>query len=186
MDTAPAPRVARTTVRFTAPLLVFVLLLVLLLAGLRLNPREVPSALIGMPAPGFSLARLDRPEQMFTHESMRGQVWLLNVWASWCTACREEHPLLLEMARARDVTLIGLNYRDKADDAARWLQQYGDPYQVSIFDGDGRVGLDYGVYGVPETYVIDRAGVVRFKQTGPLRAETLNKRILPLIRTLQQ
>lgn len=166
------------------PLVLFVLLAVLLAVGLRLKPREVPSPLVGKPAPAFKLAQLHEPEQLLTPEQMRGKVWLLNVWASWCGACREEHPVLVGFARDAAVPLIGLNYKDQRPDALGWLEQHGNPYVASLVDRDGRTGLDYGVYGVPETFVIDRQGVIRYKQIGPVTDEVLRTRILPLLKEL--
>ncbi|WP_088286206.1 DsbE family thiol:disulfide interchange protein [Ideonella sp. A 288] len=166
------------------PLVLFVLLAVLLGVGLRLKPREVPSPLVGKPAPAFKLAQLHEPEQLLTPEQMRGKVWMLNVWASWCGACREEHPVLVGFARNAAVPLIGLNYKDQRPDALGWLEQHGNPYVASLVDRDGRTGLDYGVYGVPETFVIDRQGVIRFKQIGPVTDEVLRTRILPLLKEL--
>ena len=172
--------------RFALPLGVFLLLVALLAVGLTLNPREVPSPLIGKNAPAFELPRLHEPSSRFSPSELRGQVWLLNVWASWCASCRDEHPLLVELARSRAVPVYGLNYKDKRDDALRWLVQFGDPYVLSVVDLDGRIGIDYGVYGVPETYVIDKAGVIRYKQIGPLTSERLKTKILPLVAELQR
>jgi cytochrome c biogenesis protein CcmG, thiol:disulfide interchange protein DsbE len=168
------------------PLAVFIVVCGFLLAGLWRDPREVPSPLIGKPAPMFELARLHEPDKRLGTADMRGQVWLLNVWASWCVSCREEHPLLVELARAKVVPIIGLDYKDKVDLGKQWLTQNGDPYTTSVVDGDGRVGIDWGVYGVPETFVVDKAGVVRYKQIGPLTVEALEKKILPLVRELQK
>lgn len=170
--------------RFGVPLAVFVLLVLLLGIGLGLNPREVPSPLIGKPAPAFRLPVLHAPERIFSPQELAGQVWILNVWASWCAACREEHPVLEALAKSRAVPIYGLNYKDRREDAIRWLQQFGDPYRLSIFDAEGRVGLDYGVYGVPETYVIDKRGVIRYKRIGPVTPEIVEKKLLPLIREL--
>lgn len=172
--------------RFLIPLVLFVVLVAFLWAGLSRNPREVPSPLIGRPAPAFELPRLDDPKKRFGPADMRGQVWLLNVWASWCVSCREEHPVLLEFAKEGRVPLVGLNYKDQREDALRWLQQFGDPYRLSVSDTEGRVGIDYGVYGVPETYVIDRAGVIRMKHIGPVTPEVLSGRILPLVAELSK
>jgi len=171
--------------KFLIPLSVFMLLLVLLGIGLTLDPREVPSPFIGKPAPAFSLPTVHAPEQVLTTGQFTGQVSLLNVWASWCVSCRQEHPLLLELARQGIVPIYGLNYKDDRDNALSWLARLGNPYQVSAFDADGRVGIDWGVYGVPETFVIDKKGVIRHKQTGPLTAEILKGKLLPLIRQLQ-
>jgi cytochrome c biogenesis protein CcmG/thiol:disulfide interchange protein DsbE len=170
--------------RFLIPLAVFLVLVAFLAIGLKLNPREVPSPLIDKPAPAFQLARLDDPAKSVTPEDLRGRVWLLNVWASWCVACLQEHPLLVEFSRSGTVPIYGLNYKDKPDAAAAWLGKHGNPYTLSIVDADGRVGIDYGVYGVPETFVIDKQGVIRFKHIGPVTPEVLNDTILPLVRRL--
>lgn len=168
------------------PLAIFLVLAGFLFVGLTLNPREVPSPLIGKPAPDFRLARLDDSATMLGKGDLKGQVWLLNVWASWCVSCRVEHPLLVELARANVVPLVGLNYKDKPEEARAWLAQLGDPYSVSIMDRDGRVGIDFGVYGVPETFVIDRNGNVRYKHIGPVTAEAIETKLLPLVRELQR
>lgn len=172
--------------KFLLPLGLFAVLVVFLAAGLTLNPREIPSPLVNKQVPPFKLAQLQRPELEFSQKDMLGQVWLLNVWASWCVSCRDEHPVLVELARNRVVPVIGLNYKDKPPEAKAWLQQFGDPYLLSVTDLDGRVGIDYGVYGVPETFVIDRAGVIRYKQIGPVTREALESKILPLVRQLQK
>lgn len=173
--------------KFIIPLIVFVALVVLLAVGLNLNPREVPSPLVGKPAPDFRLPVLQNPEASFSPQDMRGKVWLLNVWASWCVSCREEHPLIVEYSRRPDaVPVVGLNYKDKRGDGLAWLARFGDPYLLSAFDADGRVGIDYGVYGVPETYLIDKQGIIRYKQIGPITPAALEKKILPLIKELNQ
>lgn len=171
--------------KYLLPLVGFAGLVGLLAMGLRLDPREVPSPLVGKPAPAFELEQLHDPDSRFSPGSMRGQVWLLNVWASWCVACRAEHPVLNDYARSPGaVPLVGLNHKDKREDGIRWLLRFGDPYLVSAHDLDGRVGIDYGVYGVPETYLIDKNGVIRFKQTGPVTPQVLERKIVPLIRKL--
>jgi cytochrome c biogenesis protein CcmG/thiol:disulfide interchange protein DsbE len=167
------------------PLGIFVVLVGFLLVGLNLNPRQVPSPLIGKPAPEFQLQQLHQAEQTLTSKDNLGKVWLLNVWASWCVSCREEHPLLVELAKSGIVPVYGLNYKDQREDALRWLKQFGDPYTVSIVDPEGRTGIDYGVYGVPETYVIDKKGVIRYKQIGPVTVEALQTKILPLVKELE-
>lgn len=172
--------------RYMLPLVAFVVLVGFLAVGLNLNPREVPSPLVGKPAPAFVLPQLAEQEKKFSPEDMKGKVWLLNVWASWCVSCRQEHPLLVEMARAQVAPIIGLDYKDQREDGLRWLKQYGNPYDMVAFDADGRVGIDYGVYGVPETYVIDKAGVIRHKHIGPITAEVLKDKLLPLIRELNK
>lgn len=173
-------------IRFVVPLGLFVVLVAFLFVGLGLNPREVPSPLIGKPAPAFALAELHQPGKTFSKDDMTGKVWLLNVWASWCVACREEHPVLVGMAKSRVVPLIGLNYKDQPDDAKAWLARFGDPYTLSITDLDGRVGIDYGVYGVPETFVIDKRGMIRYKHIGPVTPQVLSDKLLPLVRELEK
>ena len=171
--------------RFLVPLGIFIVLVVFLAVGLTRDPREVPSPLIDQPAPPFTLVQLHEPARQLSVADLKGQVWLLNVWASWCVSCRQEHPLMVELSKAGVVPIYGLNYKDKRDDALRWLEQFGDPYTVSVMDADGKVGIDYGVYGVPETYVIDKEGIIRYKQIGPVTAEVLKQTIIPLVRKLQ-
>ncbi len=170
--------------RYLVPLGIFVVLVLFLAAGLRLNPREVPSPLIGKPAPGFMLPQLQMPDRNLSTTDLRGKVWLLNVWASWCAACREEHAVLVELAKTGVVPIYGLNYKDQRGDALAWLDQFGNPYTLSIADVEGRVGIDYGVYGVPETFVIDKNGMIRYKQIGPVTPEALQSKILPLVKAL--
>ena len=172
--------------RYLLPLLVFVLLAGFLAIGLKRDPREVPSPLINKPAPAFSLPQLDAPERQVAAKDLLGQVWLLNVWASWCVACRQEHPLLVDLSRAGQVKLYGLNYKDKRDDALGWLQKFGNPYLKSMSDTEGLVGIDYGVYGVPETFVIDKQGVIRYKQIGPVTPEAIRDTLLPLVAQLEK
>ena len=172
--------------RFVIPLAVFGILLVFLFVGLGLNPREVPSPLVNKPAPAFQLNQLHKPDAPFAHKDMAGKVWLLNVWASWCVACREEHPVLVELAKKNVLPIVGLNYKDKPEEGRAWLKQFGDPYTLSVMDRDGRVGIDFGVYGVPETFLIDKQGVIRFKQIGPVTPAVLEKKILPLVRELEK
>jgi cytochrome c biogenesis protein CcmG/thiol:disulfide interchange protein DsbE len=172
--------------RYLIPLAIFLVLVAFLGIGLGLNPREVPSPLINKPAPAFRLAQLQQSDQSLAQQDMLGKVWLLNVWASWCVSCREEHPVLMEFAKSNVVPIYGLNYKDKRDEALAWLKQFGDPYALSIVDSDGRIGIDYGVYGVPETFVIDKAGVIRYKQIGPVTPQALKDKILPIVRQLQQ
>ena len=171
--------------RYLLPLAVFLVMAGFLAVGLNRDPREVPSPLIDKPAPAFKLPRLDAPEQMISTQDLRGQVWLLNVWASWCVACRQEHPLLVDLARAGTVKVYGLNYKDKREDALGMLRKTGDPYVKSVSDTEGLVGIDYGVYGVPETFVIDKQGVIRYKQIGPITPEALRDTLLPLIKKLE-
>ena len=172
------------TLRWSIPLAVFVVLVGFLAAGLTRDPREVPSPLIGKAAPAFTLAQLHDPAKTLAPADLRGQVWLLNVWASWCTACRQEHGTLLQLSSLRAVPIVGLNYKDTRPEGLDWLGRFGNPYAMSVFDQDGRVGIDYGVYGVPETFLIDKQGVIRYKQIGPLTPELVQTRILPLVRKL--
>ncbi len=168
------------------PLALFLVLAVFLAIGLTRDPRVVPSPLIGKDAPQFTAPILAAPEKTFALRDMRGKVWLLNVWASWCTACLQEHPVLVDYAKRKDIPLIGLAYKDKPADSIKWLQRKGDPYDFTVIDHDGRIGIDFGVYGVPETFLIDQAGKIRFKQIGPVTVEALEKQILPLIRELRK
>ena len=184
----------------------FAALVALLAVGLNLNPRDVPSPLLGKPAPAFKLAQLAEPEKTLSPADMQGKVWLFNVWASWCVSCRQEHPILVEFSKKVDVPLIGLNYKEVRGDggfdmgkmpaeeekklawqrANQWLSEHSNPYKLTVMDLDGRVGIDYGVYGVPETYVIDKAGVIRMKHTGPITPDVLGKKILPLLAELNK
>ena len=192
--------------KFLVPLLLFIGLAGFLAFGLTLNPREVPSPLIDKPAPSFKLARVDDPASAFALEEMRGQVWLLNVWASWCVACRQEHPLLVRMAKQKLVPVVGLNYKEVRGDGALnvrgmaleaetamaverargWLSDHGDPYVLSVLDIDGRVGIDYGVYGVPETFLIDAEGRIRYKHIGPITPDSLQQVIMPKVEELRR
>lgn len=184
----------------------FAALVLLLAIGLNLNPRDVPSPLVGKPAPAFTLSVLASPEKTLSPKDMQGKVWLFNVWASWCVSCRQEHPVLVEFSKKSSVPLIGLNYKEVRGDggfdmskipaeqertmaferANKWLSDHGNPYTMNVMDLDGRVGIDYGVYGVPETYLIDKAGVIRMKHTGPITPDVLSKKILPLIAELNK
>ena len=170
--------------RFVVPLALFALLAAFLGRGLRLDPRDVPSPLVDKPAPGFALTRLEDASKTMRSQDLLGRVWLLNVWASWCVACREEHPTLVAFSKTHAVPIIGLNYKDTRPRGLGWLQRFGDPYEASLFDEDGRIGIDFGVYGVPETFVIDKRGVIRFKLTGPLTAEAIARWVGPLLKEL--
>jgi cytochrome c biogenesis protein CcmG, thiol:disulfide interchange protein DsbE len=172
--------------RYLMPLVAFMVLAIFLFAGLSLNPRQVPSPLIDKPAPEFELNHLHEPEKVMSSKDNIGKVWLLNVWASWCVACRDEHPLLVQLANSGLVPVYGLNYKDESTVALQWLRQYGDPYAVSVVDPEGRVGIDYGVYGVPETYIIDKQGIIRHKQIGPVTVKSMEETIIPLIIELQR
>jgi cytochrome c biogenesis protein CcmG/thiol:disulfide interchange protein DsbE len=172
--------------KFAIPLALFAVLAGFLAAGLWRDPHLVPSPLIDKPAPAFQLARLDEPGRTFSPNAMRGKIWLLNTWASWCVSCRAEHPLLLALSQAGVVPIYGLNYKDTRADALEWLNEMGDPYVLNVQDSDGRVGIEYGVYGVPETYLIDQGGVIRYKQIGPVTLDALEKTILPMIQQLNR
>ena len=191
--------------KFVWILVAFALLVALLAVGLTRDPREIPSPLIGKSAPEFSLPQLGK-DATFAPADLRGKVWLLNVWASWCVSCREEHAELVKLASRNLLPIVGLNYKEVRGDAGRdsskltpdeekqlatgraqqWLAERGDPYTLSVLDLDGRVGIDYGVYGVPETFLIDKAGVIRFKQIGVITPEALEQKLLPLIAELNQ
>jgi cytochrome c biogenesis protein CcmG/thiol:disulfide interchange protein DsbE len=168
------------------PLGIFGVLIVFLVIGLSLKPKEIPSPLIGKMAPTFSLPVLNQENQIFTPSEMLGKVWLLNVWASWFVSCRAEHPLLNELAKMKLVPILGLNYKDQDPAALKWLTELGNPYDLSIVDAKGLVGIDYGVYGVPETFVIDQTGKVAFKHIGPITPDSMQKTLLPLIAKLNQ
>ena len=170
--------------KYLIPLGIFAILMGFLAMGLGLKPREIPSPLINKPAPAFSLPLLDDPQQKLSAQDLRGKVWILNVWASWCVACRIEHPLLVDFAKTASVPIYGLNYKDKREDAQRWLVNFGNPYTRSLSDTEGLVGIDFGVYGVPETFIIDKEGVIRMKQIGPVTPEVLRDDILPLLAKL--
>lgn len=170
---------------FIIPILVFVVLVGFLAVGLKLDPREVPSPLIGKPAPDFNLPVLDEPGRMMSPVDYRGQVWLLNVWASWCSGCRVEHDLLVRMTASGDIKMVGMDYKDKDADARNWLRQLGNPYKIVVVDADGKAGIDWGVYGVPETFIIDKQGIVRHKHIGPVTEQALVETIMPMIRQLE-
>jgi cytochrome c biogenesis protein CcmG, thiol:disulfide interchange protein DsbE len=190
--------------RFMLPLALFFVLVGFLAVGLKLDPHEVPSPLVGKPAPGFQLSQLEAHDKTFSPKDMLGKVWLLNVWASWCVSCRQEHEVLVDYSRKAALPLVGLNYQEVRGDgefdmkkmsasdeqrlgfqrANMWLAQHGNPYLLTAMDFDGRVGIDYGVYGVPESYLIDKAGTIRYKQIGPVTPEVLEEKILPLVREL--
>lgn len=170
--------------RYFIPLAVFLGIAFFLYRGLSLNPREVPSPLVGRQVPDFKVPLLHDPQRTLAAADLRGKVYLLNVWGSWCVSCREEHPVLVELAKRGTIPIYGLNWKDKHEDAIAWLKRYGDPYVGSGVDRDGRVAIDFGVYGAPETYLVDRQGVIRFKQTGPLTMEIFEKKILPIVAKL--
>ena len=171
--------------RFLLPIALFAVVALFLFKGLERDPRNLPSPLIGKPAPAFTLPVLGREDQNWSPEALRGQVWLLNVWGSWCAACTVEHPLLNDLARTKTITIVGLAWKDKPEASARWLQRLGDPYSVVVSDLEGRAGIDWGVYGAPETFLIDKSGTIRFKHVGAITPELLQTRLMPLVRELQ-
>ena len=168
------------------PLLLFLGLAVLFGVGLTLNPREIPSPLIGKPVPTFSLPPVKGRTLGLSSADLKGEVSLVNVFASWCAACRAEHPLLMDLKERGVVPIHGLNYKDKPEDAERWLNELGDSYTRTGADIDGRVGIDWGVYGVPETFVIDRDGRIAYKHIGQLTPQALRDKIIPLINELRK
>ncbi len=182
---APPPSRARSAA-LILPLLIFVAIALFLAIGLTRDPREVPSPLIGKPVPTFSLPPVRGRSLGLASADLKGQVSLVNVFASWCVACRAEHPLLMQIRREGIVPVHGLNYKDQPDDAARWLDEKGDPYTRTGADLDGRVAIDWGVYGVPETFVIDRDGRIAYKMIGPISPAVWNETLLPLIQKLQR
>ena len=172
--------------RALLPLLAFIVLVVFLGIGLTKDPRKLPSTFIGKTAPVFTLPQLHKLDTTFAPKDMLGKVWVLNVWASWCTSCRAEHHVLNAMVKSNKVNLIGLNYKDAVSDAQRWLERYGDPYLLSVSDVEGLVGIEWGVYGVPETFVIDKKGIVRLKHTGPVTNNDIVDKVVPLLKQLEK
>ena len=168
------------------PLAVFLAIVALLGVGLTMDPERVPSPLIGKPVPDFEVTRVDEPGATVSPADLEGQVYLLNVWASWCRACRDEHPVLMDAAQEAGLTIMGLDYKDERPAAREWLRQRGDPYTVSAFDPEGKVGIDLGVTGVPETFVVDAEGIVRRKFVGPITPQKLRTEILPLVAELRR
>ena len=171
--------------RYLIPLALFLVVAGFLAIGLRRDPHELKSVLINKPAPNFLLPQL-RSVKTISNQDMRGKVWLLNVWASWCVACRDEHPWLIEYSKSGVVPIYGLNYKDRREDALAWLEELGDPYVASAVDLDGRVAIDYGVYGAPETYLIDQSGMIRLKHVGPLMPDVWKEKILPVVQELNR
>lgn len=171
--------------RFVVPVAVFAVIAWFLLAGLDRNPREIPSPLIGKPAPTFSLPLTHELARSWSPEALRGQVWLLNVWGSWCAACQVEHPLFNDLARSGAIPIVGLAWKDTPENSIAWLRRLGNPYSVVVSDVQGRVAIDYGVYGAPETFLVDRDGVIRFKHVGPVTPELLRDKLLPMARELE-
>jgi cytochrome c biogenesis protein CcmG/thiol:disulfide interchange protein DsbE len=174
--------------RYAIPLVIFLVIVAFLGSRLRggYDPHRIPSALINKPAPEFQLSELRNPTQTFSPKQMRGKIWLLNVWGSWCIACREEHPFLMELSKSGMIPLYGLNWKDKREDALAALEEMGDPYVLNVSDFDGRVAIDYGITGAPETYLIDQNGIIRYKEDGQLTAEIMRQKILPMVKDLNK
>jgi cytochrome c biogenesis protein CcmG/thiol:disulfide interchange protein DsbE len=172
--------------RYFLPLAIFFGLVFFLWRGLSLDPHVLPSALMNKPAPQFSLTTLQAPDKTLSTADMKGQVWVLNVWGSWCVSCRYEHPVLNELAKEQVVPIIGLNWKDKPEDATIWLAKFGNPYQTVITDPLGRAAIDLGVTAAPETFIIDKAGTIRYKQPGPISPEEMRDVVVPLIRDLKK
>jgi len=171
--------------RHLIPLFVFLIMAAFLLKGLFMDPKFIPSVLIGKPAPEFNLPTLTAPKQNISKADLKGKVWMLNVWASWCVACRAEHPVLNEIARMKIVDIYGLNYKDEKRDADNWLKRLGNPYVVNMVDRNGSVGIDFGVYGVPESFIIDGEGIVRHKFTGPISYEDIKNVLIPKLKEIK-
>jgi len=177
--------------KFFIPIIAFIALVGLMLFGLKNDPQAIPSPFIGQEAPQFSLSKLYKPNEKITTDEMKGEVWVLNLWASWCVSCRAEHKVLTRLIEATKVPTIGLNYKDYkteeyGDEALAWLARYGNPYQSVAVDTDGAAGLDWGVVGVPETFIVDKKGIVRYKFTGPVEDKDVDGILLPLIDQLRK
>lgn len=170
------------------PLMAFIVLVGVLSFGIAWNirhdQREVPSPLIGKPAPAFSLPLLYKAEKFLSSTDLRGQPYLLNVFGSWCPACEEEHPVLMQSAKPLGIKLVGFNWKDEAVDARRWLAQFGNPYDAIVVDKAGRVAIDFGIYGAPETFLVDANGIVRLKRIGPLTSDYIERELKPAIAAL--
>lgn len=173
------------TLKALLPLAIFLGIAVFLFRGLGMDPRKVPSPLVDKPVPAFNLPQLKNPDAFLSTADFKGEVALLNVWATWCVSCRAEHKVLMKMAKRDGVRIYGLNYKDTRPEALQWLNYYGDPYVANAFDADGRVGIDWGVYGTPETFVIDRKGTIRYKHIGPIDEVAARDILLPMIAELK-
>ena len=168
------------------PLVLFIALGAILYRGLSLNPQEIPSALVDQKLPSFQLPQLLKPEVTLTEKDLKGDIVLLNVWGTWCVYCKYEHPYLVDIAKSGRVSLYGLNYKDIRADAKQWLIDYENPYILSVFDEQGRLGIELGVTAAPETFVIDGEGIIRMKHVGPIDAKVWKEKLLPLIETIEK
>ena len=173
-------------VKFLIPLVAFMALVGLMLFGLSNDPKLIPSPFVGKPAPQFSLPRLSNPDETISVNDMKGKVWILNLWASWCVSCRAEHAVLSKLIAEEKILTIGLNYKDYGDDAKKWLAALGNPYYAVAVDAKGMAGIDWGVVGVPETFVMDKKGIVRYKFTGPVYQKAVDETLIPLIKKLRE
>ena len=177
--------------KFFVPLIALIVLGGLMMFGLTNDPKLIPSPFIGQPAPNFKLPRLYKPEQTVSVDEMKGKVWVLNLWASWCVSCRAEHAVLSRFIAKEKVPTIGLNYKDYGtedygDAAVQWLSSLGNPYYAVAVDTKGMAGIDWGVVGVPETFVMDKKGIVRYKFTGPVYQKAVDEILIPLINKLRK
>lgn len=171
--------------KFLIPLGLFIILCGFFIVGLGLDPREVRSPLINKPAPQFTLPELENSDQTFLSSSMQGKVWLLNVWASWCVTCKQEHSILMAIAQSKQIPIVGLNWKDERADALQILKK-GNPYIVTAYDRENRVGLNFGVYATPESFLIDKKGIIRYKQIGAITAKAWQEEFMPLVAKLEK
>lgn len=176
----------KSYLRYSIPLIIFAVIAVFLFKGLGMNPREIPSPLIGKSVPEFSLPSLEQPNTLISNKDLLGKPYLLNVWATWCISCRAEHATLVQLERTGKVDIYGLDWKDDRENAQAWLSQLGNPYKATIFDKKGRTAIDLGVYGAPETFVVDSKGVIHYKFAGPVTLELFNETLLPLLEKLKQ
>ncbi|MCU7846020.1 MAG: DsbE family thiol:disulfide interchange protein [Candidatus Thiodiazotropha sp. (ex Monitilora ramsayi)] len=175
----------KSYLRYSIPLVIFAVIAGFLYKGLGMNPREIPSPLIGKSIPTFSLPSVEQAETTITEKDLLGNVYLLNVWATWCASCRAEHETLVQLSRSGKIDIVGLNWKDERDKAEVWLRQLGNPYTVNIFDKKGRTAIDLGVYGAPETFLVDSQGIIHYKHAGPVTMELINETIMPIVEQLK-
>ena len=171
---------------YIVPLVLFSVLMIVFFIGLDLNPRLLPSPLIDKPTPEFNLARLKMPDERISQEILKGEPSLLNIWATWCVSCKYEHPVLMKIAASKEVPIFGLFYKDEPSKGLAWLKEYGDPYVANAVDLDGKIAIDWGLYGAPETFVIDKDGIIRYKHVGPISWEIWQNTLLPKIKLLRE
>lgn len=176
----------KSRLRFAIPLIIFAIIAAFLYKGMYMNPREIPSPLIGKKVPEFSLPLLENPDTQITDKDLLGKPYLLNVWATWCVSCRAEHETLVQLARTGLIDIYGLNWKDDRAGAQTWLRRLGNPYVASIFDQKGRTAIDLGVYGAPETFLVDSQGIIHYKHAGPVTPELINGTLLPMLEQLNK